>query len=130
MTVLQIAAIGIITVVAVLIVRNERQDVAIAISIVGGAAVVLGVLDGFTEISALVVELAEKTGVGGQLVGYLLKIVGAGYIIEFACDTAEDAKLPALANKIAFAGKVVIFCLMLPVVRELINVVVSLSEYC
>ena len=127
MTVLQIAAIGIITVVAVLIVRNERQDVAIAISIVGGAAVVLGVLDGFT---ALVVELAEKTGVGGRLVGYLLKIVGAGYIIEFACDTAEDAKLPALANKIAFAGKVVIFCLMLPVVRELINVVVSLSEYC
>lgn len=65
MTVLQIAAIGIITVVAVLIVRNERQGVAIAISIVGGAAVVLGVLDGFTEISALVVELAEKTGVGG-----------------------------------------------------------------
>ena len=127
---IKIAAIGIITVVSALTVRSERQDIATVIAIAGGAAVLMCVLDGVTGLTDMLTDIAEKTGAGGELVAYLMKVAGAGYIIEFACDTAEDAKLPALANKIAFAGKVVIFCLMLPVVRELINVVVSLSEYC
>ena len=127
---LKIAAIGVITVISVMIVRSERQDIAVLIGTVGGIAVVLSVLDYFTEIITMLRELVDKTGIGSTLVEYLLKIVGAGYIIEFACDTAEDAKLPTLSNKIAFGGKVVIFCLMIPVIKELIDVVISLLEYC
>ena len=118
--ILRIAAIGIVTVVSVLVVRNERSDIAALIGIVGGVAIILSVIDYFTD----------RTGINATLVGYLVKIVGAGYIIEFACDTAEDAKLPTLANKIALGGKVVIFCLTIPVVTELVNIVISLlSSY-
>ena len=92
--------------------------------------IILSVIDYFTEIVALLADLTDRTGINATLVGYLVKIVGAGYIIEFACDTAEDAKLPTLANKIALGGKVVIFCLTIPVVTELVNIVISLlSSY-
>ena len=125
--ILRIAAIGIVTVVSVLVVRNERSDIAALIGIVGGVAIILSVIDYFTEIVA---DLTDRTGINATLVGYLVKIVGAGYIIEFACDTAEDAKLPTLSNKIALGGKVVIFCLTIPVVTELVNIVISLlSSY-
>ena len=128
--ILRIAAIGIVTVVSVLVVRNERSDIAALIGIVGGVAIILSVIDYFTEIVALLADLTDRTGINATLVGYLVKIVGAGYIIEFACDTAEDAKLPTLANKIALGGKVVIFCLTIPVVTELVNIVISLlSSY-
>lgn len=127
--IIQIAAVGIISVIAVLLVRSEKPDIAVAIAIIGGVTIVLSVLDYFLEITAFIAELAEKTGVGGKLVGYLLKIVGAGYIIEFACDAAEEAKLTSLSSKIALGGKVVILCLILPIVKELVNVVISLSEY-
>lgn len=128
--ILKIAAMGLITVVSVMVVRNERPDIATLIGIVGGAAIALSVLDYFTQIIRMITELTERTGLNSTLVEYLLKIVGAGYIVEFACDTAEDAKLPSLANKISFGGKVVIFCLIIPIVQELVNVVISLLEYC
>ncbi|MBQ7227932.1 MAG: hypothetical protein IJX05_06000 [Clostridia bacterium] len=127
--IVKLAVIGIITVVCSLIVRSERQDVAILIGVVGGTAIVLSVLEYFTDVISVMSEIADKTGLGNELITYLLKIVGAGYVIEFACDTAEEAKMPALANKIAFGGKVVIFCLMIPVIKELLDVVVSLLSY-
>lgn len=128
--ILKIAAMGVITVVSVLIVRSERSDIAALISIVGGVAIVLSVIDYFAAIVDMLTDLANRTGVNITLVRYLLKLVGAGYIIEFACDAAEDAKLPSLANKISFGGKVVLFCLMIPIVKELIDVVISLLEFC
>lgn len=128
--ILKIAAMGVITVISVLIVRNERSDIAAMIAIVGGVAIVLSVIDYFVAIVDMLNDLANRTGVNITLVQYLLKLVGAGYVIEFACDTAEDAKLPSLANKISFGGKVVLFCLMIPIVKELIDVVISLLELC
>ena len=126
--ILKIAAMGVITVVSVLVVRNERSDIAVLIAIIGGIAIVLGVVDYLTAIVDMLTDLAERTGVNLDLVRYLLKLVGAGYIIEFACDTAEDAKLTPLANKISFGGKEVLFCLMIPIVKELTDIVISLSE--
>ena len=128
--ILKIAAMGVITVISVLTVRSERWDIAVTIAIVGGIAIVLSVVDYFTAIAEMLNDLATRTGVNMDLVQYLLKLVGAGYVIEFACDTAEDAKLPSLANKISFGGKVVLFCLMIPIVKELIDIVISLLEYC
>ncbi len=128
--ILKIAAMGVITVISVLTVRSERSDIAVTIAIVGGIAIVLSVVDYFTAIAEMLNDLATRTGVNMDLVQYLLKLVGAGYVIEFACDTAEDAKLPSLANKISFGGKVVLFCLMIPIVKELIDIVISLLEYC
>lgn len=126
--IIRIAVMGIVTVLSALVVRNERSDIAVLIVIVGGAAIVFGVLDYFVAIADMLNELADKTGLNVKIVQYLLKIVGAGYLVEFACDTAEEAKMPSLANKIAFGGKVVLFCLMIPIVKELIDVVISLLE--
>lgn len=123
---LKIAAIGIIAVVSALVVRNERQDVAVAIGIAGGAAVILSVIDGVTGVTSLLSELAEKTGVGGELVVYLMKIVGAGYIVEFACSAAEEAKMPSLSGGISLAGKVLIVCMTVPLLAELVDVVIGL----
>ncbi len=125
----KIAGLGIVTVFSALVIRGERPDVAVAVGIAGGLAILLCVVDYFTDVAKLLAELAEKTGVGSELILYMLKIVGAGYVIEFACDTAEDAKMTSLANKISIAGKILIFCLTIPVIAELIEVIAALAEY-
>ncbi len=127
--IIKIAGLGIVTVFTALIVRGERPDVAVAVGIAGGIAIVLCVAEYFTDVARLLSELAARTGVSGDLVLYMLKIVGAGYVIEFACDTAEDAKMTSLANKISFAGKLLIFCLTIPIIAELIEVIAALAEY-
>ena len=127
--IVKIAGLGIVTVFSALVVRGERPDVAAAIGIAGGVAVLLCVAEYFTDVAKLLAELAEKTGVGGDLVLYMLKTVGAGYVVEFACDTAEDAKMTSLANKISVAGKILIFCLTIPIIVELVEVIAALAEY-
>ncbi|MBR6788328.1 MAG: hypothetical protein IKM44_00780 [Clostridia bacterium] len=127
--ILKIVAIGFITLITAILVRNERQDIAILIGIVGGVAILLSVLDGFTDVIKVFYDIASVTGVNNEMIKYLLKIIGAGYVIEFACDTAEEAKMPSLAGKISFGGKVVIFCLMIPVIKELLDVVISLLSF-
>ena len=124
--VLKIAAIVLIAVLSAMVVRQERPDIAAAIGIAGGAAVLLAVIDGVTDLTAMLTELAEKTGAGGDLIVYLMKIAGAGYIIEFACGAAEEAKMPSLSGSLSLAGKIVILCMTIPVLAELIDVVIGL----
>ena len=120
---LKIAAIAIVSVVSALVVRSERSDIAAVIGIAGGAAVLLGVIDGVTGIASVLTELAEKTGAGGELVAYMMKIAGAGYIIEFACGAAEEAKMPSLSGSLSLAGKIVLLCMTIPVLVKLIEIV-------
>ena len=66
--VLKIAAIALIAVMSAMTVRHERPDIAVALGIAGGAAVLIAVIDGITDLTAMLTELAEKTGVGGDLI--------------------------------------------------------------
>ena len=120
---LKIAAIAIVSVVSALVVRSERSDIAAVIGIAGGAAVLLAVIDGVTGIASVLTELAKKTGAGGELVAYMMKIAGAGYIIEFACGAAEEAKMPSLSGSLSLAGKIVLLCMTIPVLVKLIEIV-------
>lgn len=124
--VLKIAAIALIAVLSAMTVRHERPDIAVALGIAGGAAVLIAVIDGITDLTAMLTELAEKTGVDGDLIVYLMKIAGAGYIIEFACGAAEEAKMPSLSGSLSLAGKIVILCMTIPVLAELTDVVIGL----
>ena len=123
---IKIAAIGIITVVSALTVRSERQDIATVIAIAGGAAVLMCVLGGVTGLTDMLTDIAEKTGAGGELVAYLMKVAGAGYIIEFACGAAEEAKMPSLASSISLAGKILLLCMTVPLLGKLADIVIEL----
>ena len=124
--VVKIAAIGVIAVISALTVRSERQDIAVVIGIAGGAAVLLCALDGVIGLTAVLTEIAEKTGAGGELVAYLMKIAGAGYIIEFACGAAEEAKMPSLAGSLSLAGKILLLCMTVPMLGKLADIVMDL----
>ena len=102
------------------------RDGAFAESTLASAPAFAFVIDGITDLTAMLTELAEKTGVGGDLIVYLMKIAGAGYIIEFACGAAEEAKMPSLSGSLSLAGKIVILCMTIPVLAELTDVVIGL----
>lgn len=124
--VIKIVAIGMVAVISALIVRGERPDIAVAIGIAGGAAILLSVIDGVTDLTTMLMELAEKTGVGGELIVYLMKIAGAGYIIEFACGAAEEAKMPSLSGSLSLAGKLLLIVMAIPLLAEIIDVILKL----
>ena len=123
--VIKIAAIGIITAFCCLILK-ERSAYSVLLGVLGGVSILLIILDYFFEIFDFFDSLISMTGLDNSIVKTVLKIVGIGYIIDFAADTAVDAGKEGLAKKIVFGGKVIIFCLIIPILTELMNLVISM----
>ena len=55
-----------------------------------------------------------------------MKIVGLGYITEFAADLAEESGNKSVAGKIILGGKIALCTQALPVIKNLINAILSL----
>ena len=68
-------------------------------------------------------EIASMSGMKNDLIKLLLKIVGVGYITEFAAGILNDFGSAALADKVALSGKIAIVLMSLPIIENLLELV-------
>lgn len=123
--IVKVIGIGVVVTVAALIVKQFRPDIAMLISIAGGIVLLLLVLGQFTSIFAWLTKLTSSTGIDNSLIAPILKIVGIGYLAEFAATACDDAGNKSMANKIVLAAKIVILVLSLPVLSILVETIVG-----
>ncbi len=86
-----------------------------------GAGEVAGVRDFF-------LETMEASGVDPVYAGILLKALGTAVVIQFASAAARDSQMNALADKIEFAGKLLILGFCIPVLKGVLQLVAAFSE--
>lgn len=126
MEIFRIAAIGIITALCVLVLRENRSDIATLIGITGGVIILLSLIDYFTQIFDFLKQIIDKAGIDGGVIKALVKIVGIGYVAEFSAGIVEESGSKALAEKIALGGKVIIFIMSIPIIKLLFEIVSSM----
>ena len=126
MEIFRIAAVGIITALCVLILRDSRSDIALLIGITGGIIILLSLIDYFTEIFAFFNELINNAGIDGSVIKVLIKVVGIGYVADFSAGLAEESGSKALGEKIILGGKVIIFIVSIPIIRLLFEIISSM----
>ncbi len=126
MEIFRIAAIGIITALCVLVLRENRSDIATLIGITGGAIILLSLIDYFTQIFDFLRRFIEKTGIDGSVIKALVKIVGIGYVADFSAGIVEESGSKALSEKIVLGGKVIIFIMSIPIIEMLFEIISSI----
>lgn len=126
MELFKIVGIGLITCIACLIVRQVKPDVASIIMIAGGVVILLMVVDYVAQIFDVFKVVIDKTGLTSNLFSIVLKIVGVGYLTEFAANICSDTGCNSLADKILLAGKILILVMSLPIVTNIVEIVVGL----
>ncbi len=126
MDIVKIIAIGIITMFAYVIVKQIKPEFSIIIGLVGSILILLNLTDMIEGIINTFFNLAEKTGVSTDLFTLVLKIIGIGYLTEFAANLCTDSGCNSIADKILLGGKLIIMMLSLPIVTNLIDVIVGL----
>ena len=126
MEVFKIAIIGIITAVSALIVREQRPDVAILISISGGIVILLAIVEYLGETISFLRSIADAGKIDGGIIKVLVKIVGIGYITDFSANIAEETGSRGLGEKIVLGGKVLILLASMPIVKSLFNMISTL----
>lgn len=116
MGIVQVTALALLATVILVLIRQARPELAVPISMLVGALVLLFVLDQIYTVVELVTDLLERADVDLRFTGNLLKIIGIAYLTEFGAQICRDAGEGAVATKVELAGKVFILILAVPIV--------------
>lgn len=125
MLIFRIIAIALVVTIATLVIKQFRPDLAIIVSIAGGILVLLLLVGQLTSVFSWVDNLAVKTGINSKIFSPIFKIIGIGYLAEFAASVCEDAGNKSMAAKVVLAAKIIILVLSLPVLNQLVDTIVS-----
>lgn len=123
---LKILAVALLTVVAHMIVRQTRPEIAMMISIAGSVLIIILAVNSLSSVVNSFLSIFNKTGVNTSLLTPIIKIIAVGYIAEFGANICMDAGVSSVADKVLFAGKLIILLLALPIITTVVDMVVAL----
>ncbi len=122
----KIIGIGLITCIAALILKPVRSDFAMIVTMVGGIIIMVMIMSSLSSALNIITTIANKTGVNTSLLSIVFKIVGIGYLTEFAASMCADAGSSGLGDKVLLGGKIVILAMSLPIITNILSIVMEL----
>lgn len=118
--------VGVLTLVAYLLIKPLKPELAMFVSIVGALIIIMSCVDGLMSLVNTMTSFVEKTGINTGLFGCILKIIGVGYVVEFSSNLCSGAGNSTLSEAIVLAGKVTILVLSLPILTSLIDIIIDI----
>ena len=128
MDIYKIIAVALITAITYVMLKGTKPELAFGVCVCGGILILLSVIDLVSETIELIKKLGQAASISTTLIKTLIKIVGIGYLIEFSTSTVEELGCKSLADKLNFAGKIIIFTVALPILNALFQAIKSLIE--
>ncbi|MBE5746507.1 MAG: stage III sporulation protein AD [Clostridiales bacterium] len=126
MEIFKIVGVGILTCIIAIILKQIKPEFLIIVILSGGIIMFLMVLDKLKSILDYILTIFNKTNLDYSLFVSILKILGVGYITEFANNICIDSGHSSIGEKILIAGKVIILGLALPIFTSLLNIIIEL----
>jgi stage III sporulation protein AD len=126
MDILQIVGLGIIASIIIVVLKAQRPEIAIQVSIITGIVIFILIINKLAAVLALLSSFSAKANIDMTYMGLLLKIIGIAYISEFGAEICKDAGEAAIASKIELAGKVIVMVLAVPIVTSLLDLIIKI----
>lgn len=126
MDIARVVAFAFISVVLIVVLRQERPEMAMLVGAAAGAILVLQMLVPLGQAVAALSDMAARAKVERFYLDTVLRVIGVAYLAEFGSQMCRDAGERALASKVELAGKALIMVLAVPVVIAVVEVVLRL----
>ncbi|MCX7923268.1 MAG: stage III sporulation protein AD [Clostridia bacterium] len=126
MEILQIVGIGIVATILIAVLKTQRPEISLQVSILTGVVIFLLVASKLSAIISILDSYSKKVNIDTVYLATLLKIIGIAYIAEFGAEVCKDAGEGAIASKIELAGKVVIVALAVPIITSLLELIIKI----
>ena len=124
--IIKIVAIGLISLVIIIILKQYKPEFAIYISIITGLIIIYMVINRLEGIINLLKTISNKSGINNQFLELLLRITGIAFLAEFAINLCKDTGENAIASKIEIGSKVVIVSMSIPIISSLLEIISKL----
>ena len=126
MEIIQIIGLGFVVTLLILIIRQQRPEIAVQLSIALATIIFLMVLSKINVVLTLFRDMAAKANISSIYLNTILKIIGIAYVTEFGAQVCRDAGEGAVAGKIEFAGKVLVMVMAIPIIALVLDTIVRL----
>lgn len=126
MEILQIVSLGIVATILIMLLKKDRPEIAVLISIVAGIAIFILSVSKLSAILELLNTFTQKVDIDTRYISTLFKIIGIAYVAEFGAEVCKDAGEASIAAKIELAGKVIIAALAFPIIASLLDLIVKI----
>lgn len=118
--------LGLLGAFLVMLLKKENPQFALLVAMMTGILLFFGIFTPLHEILNMLQDMANTAGVSEIYFGIVLKVIGIAYLAQFGAQLCLDAGESAIASKIELAGKVLIMAVSVPVLKGLLDVVLSL----
>ncbi len=112
----QILGFCLAVLVILVVLRKERPEMALVVSLAAGTLLLLYLLSPLGQAFRLLRDLGIRAGVEAEFTGLILKIIGLAYLAELASSLARDAGEGALATKVEILAKVTMVVMSAPLI--------------
>lgn len=126
MEILQIVGAGLIVTVLILVIKPQRPELALQVSLVFGILVFLFMLGKISGVIDVLEELGQRANINKFYLTTILKIIGVAYIAEFGAQVCRDAGEGTVAAKVEFAAKIIIMVLAVPIIVAILDSLIKL----
>ncbi len=124
----QVILIAIICAVITLYLKGVGSEFYVFVLIVSGIIILSLVMEYLSSIFEFINYLITLSGIEQEYYIIILKITSVAYLVEFASETINDMGIKGLADKVVFAGKIVIFYLSAPIFYAIIRLLTELMK--
>ena len=126
MDLVRVLGVGLLGVMLATMLKRDRPEMHLLVLLATGVVVLVVLLSSLTTVVNAFADLMVRCGLDESLFGGVLKIVGIGYVTEYAASVCTDAGAASVADKLQLAGKITVFLMGLPVVTTLVSTLSSL----
>ena len=126
MEILHIAVFAIVASVLAIIIKGQRPEFAILISLCAGIIILCELSVYLKSVFNVINEIASEIDLDLSFIEIILKIVAISYICEFSSQICRDAGENAIAAKVELAGKTLILFTSAPIILSLLELLTGL----
>ncbi|WMM26923.1 stage III sporulation protein AD [Tissierella sp. MB52-C2] len=126
MDILKVVGIGIVSTIAIVILKNAKSEFALYISLITGVIIFTMILGELSYVIETLNTLARRVNIEFAYFSTILRIIGMAYIVEFGAQISRDAGEEGIAMKIELGGKVMIMVLAIPILLALMELIIKI----
>lgn len=126
MNIINIAGAAVTAAAIAVIVRQQKKEFGMFVSIAAGIFFFFIVVDQLQEILDFFGRVASLANVSSDVIVILIKALGICYITQFASDICKDEGESSIASKIELVGKLAILIISIPIFENILNLIIKI----
>ena len=122
----KVIGVGMIGMFLAVLLKKERPEAAIAVSLATGIAIFIMVSGTFAAIITILQDICDKAGIDFAYFQVMLKVIAIVYLTQLASAISKDAGESAIASKIEMGGKMCVVAISAPILFSLFDSIIGI----